>query len=239
MAGRARPPDEAPDRRKRISRDQIIDAALALVQRDTVGQLTMRKLATELRVEPMSLYHHIPGKAALLAAMADRSLSQLPPSRPGLSWDDRLVDLMVDTYRAGTENPIVFEVLASPPEVIVALPRLGAAAPLGFVERVLELLHEGGLAIDDQVPVYRGLIGLVVGFIVADAGGGSIPAQSPDDGEIADPGVRFRSIRPLLEGSDPAPDLRLNLHHLLDGFLAGAPNPLIDEPESGTPSGSA
>ncbi|MFF3989423.1 TetR/AcrR family transcriptional regulator [Streptomyces sp. NPDC001797] len=44
----------------------IYAAALRLVDADGVEALTMRKLAAELDANPMSLYHHVPNKEAVL-----------------------------------------------------------------------------------------------------------------------------------------------------------------------------
>ncbi|GAB3988919.1 hypothetical protein GCM10029978_112570 [Actinoallomurus acanthiterrae] len=48
----------------------IYTAALRLIDADGVEALTMRKLASELDANPMSLYHHVPNKDALLRGVA-------------------------------------------------------------------------------------------------------------------------------------------------------------------------
>jgi AcrR family transcriptional regulator len=50
----------------RLTRDGILAAALKIVDADGVEALSMRKLAADLAVNPMSLYHHVENKAALL-----------------------------------------------------------------------------------------------------------------------------------------------------------------------------
>ncbi|WP_369229681.1 TetR/AcrR family transcriptional regulator [Streptomyces sp. R21] len=45
-------------------------AALRLIDADGVEALTMRKLATALDANPMSLYHHVPNKEAVLHGVA-------------------------------------------------------------------------------------------------------------------------------------------------------------------------
>ncbi|MFI9804591.1 TetR/AcrR family transcriptional regulator [Streptomyces sp. NPDC052301] len=45
-------------------------AALRLIDEDGVEALTMRKLATVLDANPMSLYHHVPNKEAVLRGVA-------------------------------------------------------------------------------------------------------------------------------------------------------------------------
>ena len=77
----------------RVQRQDIIDAAMALLDEVGVDGLTMRRLAGALNIQAPSLYWHFAGKQALLDAMADALLAEmvLPsgdgPSGDGLSWD--------------------------------------------------------------------------------------------------------------------------------------------------------
>ena len=60
-----------------LSRQQILDAALGLVDRDGLKGLTMRSLGQELGVEAMTLYHYVPNKDALLDGLVDLLLQVL------------------------------------------------------------------------------------------------------------------------------------------------------------------
>ncbi|GAB4585885.1 TetR/AcrR family transcriptional regulator C-terminal domain-containing protein [Nocardia sp. IFM 10818] len=59
------------DQRPRLSRAQILQAAVARADRDGVEAVTMRNVATDLGVEAMSLYYHVANKAELLDGMAE------------------------------------------------------------------------------------------------------------------------------------------------------------------------
>ena len=63
-AGR-RGPDEP------LSRDRIVSAALALVDKEGLAALSMRRLATALGVDPMAIYYYLPNKAALEDAIVE------------------------------------------------------------------------------------------------------------------------------------------------------------------------
>jgi len=65
-------PRGRPARGQGVSRDAILDAALALLDEDGEPGLTMRTLAARLGVTPMSLYHHVTDRAGLLRALSDR-----------------------------------------------------------------------------------------------------------------------------------------------------------------------
>ncbi|CAO3408430.1 TetR/AcrR family transcriptional regulator C-terminal domain-containing protein [Azospirillum largimobile] len=72
----------------RVQRQDIIDAAMALLDEVGVDGLTMRRLAGALNIQAPSLYWHFAGKQALLDAMADALLAEMVlPSDDGLSWD--------------------------------------------------------------------------------------------------------------------------------------------------------
>ena len=65
-------PRGRPARGQGVTRDAILDAALALLDEDGDAGLTMRSLAARLGVTPMSLYHHVTDRAGLLRALSDR-----------------------------------------------------------------------------------------------------------------------------------------------------------------------
>lgn len=54
-----------------------ITAAVTLVDRDGSEPFGARRLAQELRVAPMSIYHHIKGRAALLNAMPEAVFAEV------------------------------------------------------------------------------------------------------------------------------------------------------------------
>ena len=60
-----------------LSRDRIIAVALALSEREGIEALSMRRIAAELGTGAMSLYNHVPDKAALLRGLADRVLAEV------------------------------------------------------------------------------------------------------------------------------------------------------------------
>lgn len=68
--------------RPALTRDAVVTAAVALADEDGLQRLSMRRLGERLGVEAMSLYHHVPGKAALLDAMVDAVFAQIELPRP-------------------------------------------------------------------------------------------------------------------------------------------------------------
>ena len=66
----------------KLSQDQILSAAFALLEADGLDGLTMRKLAPTLHVQPPALYWHVGGKAELLALMAGAIYSEARAAVP-------------------------------------------------------------------------------------------------------------------------------------------------------------
>jgi AcrR family transcriptional regulator len=52
-----------------LSRERVLDAALAAADQDGLATLTMRRVAEELDCEAMSLYYYVKDKAGLLSAL--------------------------------------------------------------------------------------------------------------------------------------------------------------------------
>ena len=77
--------------RGRLTRDRVLDAALAIADREGLPALTMRRLAAELGVAPMAVYMHVRSKEELLDGVADRIADQLEvPAEPGGDWAAQL-----------------------------------------------------------------------------------------------------------------------------------------------------
>jgi AcrR family transcriptional regulator len=71
------------EQRLPLSRAAIVAAAVAVADRDGLDRLSMRRLGRHFGVEAMSLYNHVPNKAALLDAMVDEALDAIPvPTDP-------------------------------------------------------------------------------------------------------------------------------------------------------------
>ncbi|MFD5225648.1 TetR family transcriptional regulator [Microbacterium sp. NPDC058342] len=62
----------------RHDRRSVVECALRLLDEVGLPDLSMRRLAAELDVQPSALYWHFPSKQALLAAVADRILDAVP-----------------------------------------------------------------------------------------------------------------------------------------------------------------
>jgi AcrR family transcriptional regulator len=84
----------------------IYDAALRLIDAEGVEALSMRKLAAELGANPMSLYHHVPNKAALLHGVAGVVSAQFRTvAEEDLPWQERIRQLAKDFRALAHRHP--------------------------------------------------------------------------------------------------------------------------------------
>lgn len=69
-----------------VTRERAIEAAVALADAGGLDSLSMRKLATQLGIEAMSLYFHVKSKDDLLDGMLDVVYSEIPNPVPEDEW---------------------------------------------------------------------------------------------------------------------------------------------------------
>src|SRR4051794_16188512 len=82
----AEPAREADTRRLRVSRERVLRAALSVADSGGLGSLTIRSLAQELGVKPMSVYYHVASKDEILAALVDIVFDEIQLPVPGGNW---------------------------------------------------------------------------------------------------------------------------------------------------------
>ncbi|MGW5326653.1 TetR/AcrR family transcriptional regulator [Streptomyces sp. NPDC004014] len=84
----------------------IYVAALRLIDADGVEALTMRKLATELDANPMSLYHHVPNKEAVLRGVTRMVGAQFRTvTLEDAPWQERIRLLAMDFRALAHRHP--------------------------------------------------------------------------------------------------------------------------------------
>ena len=134
-----------PQRRRRsqpaLSRERIVTATIALLDREGASALTMRKVAAALGVHATSLYWHVDRREDLVDLAVDEILAEAASRLPsaGLPWDVALKETAQRFYSALTAHTWAAEFAGSRPLVgpnAVALSRriIEALAALGGEE---------------------------------------------------------------------------------------------------------
>src|SRR6476469_3712803 len=79
-----------PGTRQGLTVDEVVASATALADAEGLDAVTMRRVAGQLGVVPMTLYTYVPGKAELLDLMLDAAYQAMPrASMAGLPWRQR------------------------------------------------------------------------------------------------------------------------------------------------------
>lgn len=203
------------DRRARpragLTRERVVDAALAFVDEHGIAALSMRKLGAELGVEAMTLYHYVPNKEALFDALVDRLVSALAgiepePGESGQQWLGRVARAYREQLLA---HPGVLPLAATRPAV--------SPESLQVIETALRLL---------ELPPARGLdmvnavMTFVLGHTLAEAG--RTPGAKSDVDSLAHLDEdRFPLLaQALQDGARHAERFEFALRALLAGLFA-------------------
>lgn len=150
-----------------LTRDQVLDAALALADREGLGALTMRRLGAELGVEAMTLYHYVPNKTALLDCLVEQIFTTAFDI--GGSWQEALSSYAERLRSTLLEHPAVLPVIVRPAVT---------PATLDAAEDLLRLLVDAGFPLGRAVDSLNALTLFVVGHTSAEVAIG--PDGSPD-----------------------------------------------------------
>ena len=144
--------------RERLSRRGIAKAALALVDRDGAGALSLRNLARDLGTGTMTLYHYVTSRDAIVRDVVGLLLDEIQlTAPPGASWPDG-ARAVARSYRAmALRHPRAFELVAAasntePPVV-------------GFAGRLRSFYASLGAPVDAFVEVWSILDSFETGFL--------------------------------------------------------------------------
>jgi AcrR family transcriptional regulator len=175
------PVNPAPRRRgrpPRVSRDQILAAALRIVDANGLEQLTMRRLGAELGVDPMTIYGHVPDKTALFDGLVELVLAEVTLPGRTAEWAD---DFRAAAYAARAT-------LLAHPHLI---PLLGTRPPVtqpAFTlwESLTTILLDADLSEEQAADGADCLGRLLIGHALAEAGqppGGDVGGGEEEHGQ--------------------------------------------------------
>jgi AcrR family transcriptional regulator len=117
-----------------------VSSALALVDREGLSALSMRRLGAELGVDPMAIYYYVPNKDALLDAIVEAVMADidLTVDDPAASPEDRIM------CAASEYRDVMLAHANALPIVLSRGPRTpGAMRP---VELLIGILRDAGLS---------------------------------------------------------------------------------------------
>lgn len=202
-----------------LSRDLIVRTAVELIERDGINAVSMRRLAAELGTGAMSLYNHVPNKAALLDAVAEHVMVGL----------DFTADPTVDWRESARSLARSFRDVAHhyPRSVMVVISRQpNSTAGMRPVELALATARAAGFHGRAAVQVMRAVVNYVLGCLLHEASqtearwaADSRPLVDAD--ELAAAGlVNVRELLPALAEHDSEADFEFGLELLISALDA-------------------
>ncbi len=164
-----------------LTHERIITAAVQLIEREGVDAVSMRRIASELGSGVMSLYNHVPSKAAVLDGVAERVMSGIDfTTAPDASWEDQVRGQARAFRQIARAYPRCTMVVVSRP--------IDSAAALRPMEHALATLCGAGFSSEDAVRVVRAFVAYIVGSLLREVG--VSPGLEPQRPLNQDPAVR-------------------------------------------------
>ncbi|TDE90026.1 TetR/AcrR family transcriptional regulator [Occultella glacieicola] len=121
-----------------LTRDGVVAVAIAIADEGGLAAVSMRRVATELGVDPMSLYRHVGTKDGLLELMTDAVVSDIEPvATPSGDWVVDARALMLSARRTMLAHPWTAGAIKDRREP--------TPATLRHLNALLEILRAGGL----------------------------------------------------------------------------------------------
>lgn len=152
-----------------LSRDRVLDGAMAIADAGGIGSLTIRSLAQELGVKPMSVYHYVANKDEIIDGIVDRVYGEMElPAAEG--------DWRAEMHRRCTSAR---EVLGRHPWAIPLLQSRTAPGPatLRHHEAVIACLRCAGLSVEMTAHALALIDSYVFGFALSEA---ALPIHGPE-----------------------------------------------------------
>jgi AcrR family transcriptional regulator len=149
--------------RPRLTRERVLECALGVADAGGIGSLTIRSLAAELGVKPMSVYHHVANKEAILDGIVDLVFAEMEmaPSDADGAWRDQIVRRAHATRHG----------LRRPPWAIGLLESRNTPGPatLRHHEETISILRGAGFSVEMTAHASALLDSFVCGFAVQEA----------------------------------------------------------------------
>lgn len=184
-------------KKQRLSAERVLDGAMALADEIGIESFTIRKLADALDTRPMTIYHHIPNKAAIIDGMVDRVFAEIERPPTDADWQQAIRHRCESARAALARHPWAAPLMESRTNP--------GPETLGHHDAVLGCLLAGGLSMELTAHAYALIDGYVYGFALQEA---NLPATG---------GVEMQELATAMSAHlEPYPHLaRFTVEHVL------------------------
>src|SRR5918996_820242 len=179
--------DQADKPRAALSKQRVLETAVALAQREGLESLTMRRLADELGVGAMTLYHYVPNKEKLLDGMVEIVFGEIELPTSDVDWRTAMRRRALSTRAALNRHRWAVGLMESP--------TTPGPASLRLHNAVLGCLREAGFSIELTIQAYSVQDAYIYGFALQEK---SIPFDDAD-GAAAVAEAQYREYDELEE----------------------------------------
>ena len=209
--------DVTTTQRQTLTRDRIIEAAVAYADEYGIEALSMRKLGAELEVEAMSLYNHVGNKDDIYDGMIDYVFASIPLPDPGTTWQESIRSIGVAGMDALTTHGWVVSLL-------MVRGNFGPSA-LRFTDAVIGILTEAGFSDEDAHHAWQMLSSHTMGYAFqAGANPTGMHKEHLDvEAALAAVGDHFPNVArlaPLLAQCEYGSEYAFGLEIIIDGLAA-------------------
>ena len=209
--------------REPLTRDRVIEAALRVMDEEGLEAVTMRRVAREVGVEAMSLYHHVEDKEDLLDGICERVMA-------GFEFPEPTGDWFEDCRRAARawrsilkQHPNVMRLFAQRRGPVRSVDSLRP------MELALGLLRQGGLSDRDTARAFHAFGGYIQGSVMMELGsiaGGAdaeaVKAHAELSAVLPDEFATLRAVGPHFAECDLDEQFEFGLDLLIRGLRARA-----------------
>lgn len=205
-------------RRKPLTRERVLRAAVALADRSGVESLTMRRLGGKLGVEAMALYKHVANKDEILDGIAELVVAEIEIPAPGSEWRTAMRQRAISARRVLKRHPWAIGLMES----------RGSSGPatLRYVDAVLGTLRDGGFSVEMATHAFWLLDSYVYGHVIQEislpigSAEQTAPAeQTLDQPDIADyPHLAEVAAEAMASGYDIDREFEFGLDLVLDAL---------------------
>jgi AcrR family transcriptional regulator len=195
LAGVTSPEPRARAQWGSLSREQIVAAAIATIEMGHYESMTIRSLASELGVAPMTLYRHIRDRDDLLDEVANQLLEKSwRPTEVHETWQEWISEAAMRLRNLLVARPAVLHVYLSHP---VATP-----AAVERMESMLKVLRAAGLDEHSAGALYATLHTYTIGFAALEASRSAWKSTNDTDNALLKQLSEFTTTNQFVAGLD-------------------------------------
>ena len=162
--------DSTTQQRVPLTRERVLQAAVAVADESGIESLTMRRLAKRLEVKPMSLYYHVANKDEILDGIVDIAFGEISLPRVGAEWKPALRDRALSVRNVLREHPWATSLMQSRVNPGPAL--------LRHHDAVIGCLREGGFSVAMAAHAFSAMDAYVYGFALQEK---ELPFETPEE----------------------------------------------------------